>query len=82
MSEKAGYGGRGGYGGISTMNQDQRQGRYWPHPATSARVDYLTDEVIVHCLKCDVEWRHPRGDVKGPVECKTAERSEAPEENP
>lgn len=62
MSEMRG--GIGGYGGITTMNQDQRQGRYAPHPATFRRQDPLTQLVHVNCYRCGAAWTHPKGDVK------------------
>lgn len=68
MSSKAGYGGVGGYGGISTMNQEGRGSRYGPHNPV---VRYLVDgtEYEVKCLMCKQEWSHPRDERKFPMTC-------------
>ena len=62
-------GGAGGYGGISTMNTDQRTGRYSPHLAVSKITDYLTDTVNVTCLTCGEKWEHPRSAPSAPNIC-------------
>ena len=69
MSEMRG--GIGGYGGITTMNQDQRQGRYAPHSATLVLRDKMMQLVHVKCYLCDAIWVHPEGVVKNvPKKCK------------
>jgi len=62
-------GGHGGYGGITSMNQDQRTGRYAPHGAISKITDYLTDTVRITCLSCGESWEHPRSAPNAPPEC-------------
>ena len=56
--------GIGGYGGITTMNQDQRQGRYAPHLTTLRLYKPWSGLMWVQCLDCHAVWRHPKGDVK------------------
>jgi len=64
-------GGIGGYGGVTTMNQDQRLGRYYPHLALSLFQDYKNNVTTVTCYKCDARWQHPVGDVQNvPAECR------------
>jgi len=66
-------GGIGGYGGVTTMNQDQRLGRYYPHLALSLFPDYKTGITTVYCYKCEMRWHHPVGDVQNvPAECRRA----------
>jgi len=62
-------GGAGGYGGITTMNTEQRTGRYSPHLAVSKITDYLTDTVHVTCLTCGEKWEHPRSVPSAPDVC-------------
>ena len=62
-------GGAGGYGGITTMNTEQRSGRYSPHLAVSKITDYLTDTVHVTCLACGEKWEHPRSVPSAPDVC-------------
>jgi hypothetical protein len=84
MSTKAGYGGKGGYGGISTMNQDQRQG-YWAPHVVSKYLDRMRDMYTIKCLKCRQEWEitltqwHVRFDapLPKPPECDPSSASEA-----
>jgi hypothetical protein len=67
--------GAGGYGGISTMNQDQRKGVYWPHKGPFSR--YVTTELVyTKCLKCRKEWKHHRIEPSCPPVCGAGERSE------
>ena len=58
-----GYQGAGGYGGISTMNQDQRKGRYHPHYNVTRHENFSTNETQVVCLSCGMRWYHPRGEI-------------------
>jgi hypothetical protein len=44
--------GAGGYGGISTMNQDQRQGPFHPHKSISRHYESLKDIWWIKCLHC------------------------------
>lgn len=74
MSKKAGYGGAGGYGGISTMDQRDVRPRYEPHLAISKRVDHAADAVILKCLDCGQEWTHTRGFPNCPAICKKERR--------
>ena len=63
-------GGAGGYGGISTMNQDQRGPRYAPHRNISLFQNYTNDRTEVSCRDCGQQWYHPRGDRKDtPLSC-------------
>lgn len=55
-------GGKGGYGGISTMNQDQRGPRYAPHRNVTLYQNYTDDRTEVSCRDCAQWWFHPRGD--------------------
>ena len=48
--------GLGGYGGISTMNQDQRQGHMGPH-TVSKYLDRMADVYHMKCVKCKQEWQ-------------------------
>lgn len=60
------------YGTISTMEQEQRQGRYRPHRNVSRfqRADRVT---MVKCFDCGEAWEHPTGDPGGtPSRCKRA----------
>ena len=66
---RAGFGGAGGYGGISTMNQDDRQGPYYPHHNISKHTDHATDEVQVFCFSCGQRWWHKRGEIEKPERC-------------
>ena len=52
--------GAGGYGGISTQNQDQRGPRYGKHTLISTVQNMLNATVLVTCLKCGEVWEHPR----------------------
>jgi len=70
--------GVGGYGGISTMNQDQRKGHFGPH--TVARyLDMLADVYHIKCISCRLEWTmtkkawFDRDFSSMPPECKRAE---------
>lgn len=51
--------GKGGYGGITTMNTDQREGRYGEHLTISrfVRADGLIE---AKCLDCGEEWLHDK----------------------
>jgi len=48
--------GAGGYGGSSTMNQDQRGGKWHPHNGTSQYRDRMTNKVLLKCVVCKAEW--------------------------
>lgn len=61
--------GIGGYGGISTLNTDQRGPRYGPHILISREVDMFRDIVHVTCLTCGEVWEHPRGERTWPTKC-------------
>ena len=54
-------GGKGGYGGISTMNTDQREGRYKPHNNVTLYTRYSDNVVEVSCRDCGQKWEHTRG---------------------
>jgi len=63
-------GGAGGYGGISTMNQDQRQPRYMPHVSVSMYTRLSDNTTEVSCYGCGQKWSHPRGArANTPSEC-------------
>lgn len=63
-------GGTGGYGGITTMNQDQRQGKYAPHKAIVRIKNLMTGIVGVRCFHCGGRWTHPEGVVQNtPPSC-------------
>jgi hypothetical protein len=47
--------GAGGYGGISTMNQDQRQGPFHPHKSISKYYKSLDDIWWIKCLHCGLD---------------------------
>ena len=63
------------YGKISTMEQDQREGRYKPHKNVSRFI--RSDQVVqVKCFDCGGYWEHRlRGDIAVPKECKDANTS-------
>jgi len=65
-------GGIGGFGGITTMNQDQRIGRYAPHGAVYKHTDHMTGITTVQCYLCHQEWtyRGYDGGVSTPPVCK------------
>jgi len=63
--------GAGGYGGISTMNQDQRAGKYDPHRVVSVLKNFLFDQIHIRCHICGQEWIHPRGTPTCPPICKS-----------
>ena len=71
-------GGSGGYGGITTMNTDQRQSPYHPHRSLLKYRNYMLGKMVVKCLDCHQEWEHPLGDPWGsaPVECRTESKGE------
>jgi hypothetical protein len=46
----------GGYGGISTMNQDQRLGKFHPHKSVSRHEDRSDDTHHCKCLHCGATW--------------------------
>ncbi len=63
-------GGVGGYGGISTMNQDQRQPRYMPHNNVVLYTRMSDNTTEVKCLACGEKWEHPRGSrANAPEKC-------------
>lgn len=62
--------GVGGYGGPSTMNQDDRGPRYGPHLLISRHGSYELDIYYVKCLKCGKKWTHPRYEREHPPHCK------------
>jgi len=70
MSKKAGFGGAGGYGGISTMNQDQRGPRYGPHRTLVKWFSAETGLYQVKCLDCEQEWEHDRIERNFPCKCR------------
>jgi len=63
-------GGKGGYGGISTLNQEQRGGRYEPHLTISRTLDRELDRYVVKCLKCGKVWFHSLNERWAPKECR------------
>ena len=71
-------GGAGGYGGITTMNSDQRESPYYPHQVLSKVRDYKENKVFVKCLTCGQTWSHPIGDYWGyqPETCNAQEEDE------
>lgn len=46
--------GAGGYGGITTLNQDSRQGKYYPH--TNIFVYKQHPVSTIKCLTCYATW--------------------------
>ena len=62
-------GGAGGFGGTSTFNTEQRQGKYFPHKNVVIFKNHLTDEVFVRCLTCKQKWTHPRLYPEAPEKC-------------
>ena len=64
-------GGAGGYGGITTLNQEGRKGRYEPHLTISRTLDRVLDRYMVKCLRCGEEWEHGvgLGERWAPEEC-------------
>ena len=54
-------GGLGGFGAIASDSTDQRTSAYSPHSVVKTH-DLLNDLVNVKCVKCKLEWSHPRGD--------------------
>ena len=46
--------GMGGYGGITTMNQDQRQGKFYPHKNIFVLVQHPYK--LVKCFDCSKQW--------------------------
>jgi len=64
-------GGAGGYGGITSLNTDQKESPYHPHQVLSKVRDYKENKVFVKCLTCGQTWSHPIGDMWGyqPEEC-------------
>ena len=84
MTRRAGYGGAGGYGGISTMNQEHRQGRYRPHKNITRHIlQDPEDQTQVFCFDCEQRWYHPRTEPWAPEVCarssSSGERSEPDE---
>jgi len=68
--------GAGGYGGISTMNQDDRgAAKYGKHMSV---VKYTAHPwVYVKCLLCGLEWRHEVGERGNfPAACPASEASD------
>jgi len=61
--------GAGGYGGITTLNQDQRQSRYHPHKTFVRYKDYAHDMYVVKCLDCGETWSHGWTERWAPEEC-------------
>lgn len=61
------YEGAGGYGGISTLNQDQRQGKYFPH----INIFILKQHPfkLVRCFTCNTQWSDGE---EYPATCKPA----------
>lgn len=48
------YEGAGGYGGISTLNQEHRQGRFYPHTNIIIIRQHPTSRV--KCFTCQCSW--------------------------
>ena len=61
--------GVGGYGGIISLNCENRQGPYLNHSIVRSR-NHKTDLYEVRCLKCGLEWTHAPNDAKCPGECR------------
>ena len=57
--------GAGGYGGITTLNTDQRQGKYFPHK--DIFITRQHPDVYIKCFTCKATWAE--GD-KIPAICK------------
>jgi hypothetical protein len=68
------YEGAGGYGTCSTLNQDERQGRYYPH------INILILEEhpykLIRCFTCSKQWE--ASETK-PLTCKKDEWKSAEE---
>ena len=47
-------GGAGGYGGITTLNQDGRQGRYFPHKDIFILKQHPFK--LIRCFTCKAQW--------------------------
>ena len=68
-------GGIGGYGGITTMNSDQRTSPYHPHKGPIVKFNSYEKpgpiRVIVTCSYCKQKWEHIKGEPWGsaPGEC-------------
>ena len=63
-------GGKGGYGGITSMNSDQRTSPYHPHKGPFTKYILYNGptpggDVVVLCGSCGKEWQHPKGDPWG-----------------
>jgi hypothetical protein len=61
-------GGAGGYGGIISLNTENRVSAYSPHTVVT-ETSYTYDHVYVKCLKCGETWFHPRGSKFAPSRC-------------
>jgi hypothetical protein len=61
--------GVGGYGGISTMNQDQRGGKYGPHRTVSRYLSHTLNVWWVNCLACGQKWDHSKDERTYPEHC-------------
>lgn len=48
------YQGAGGYGGITSLNQDQRQGKYFPHKNVYVYIKHPNK--FIKCFICKQEW--------------------------
>ena len=46
--------GAGGYGGITTLNTDQRQGKYFPHK--DIFITRQHPNIYIKCFTCKYSW--------------------------
>jgi hypothetical protein len=61
-------GGKGGYGGIISLNCENRVSAYAPHVVVS-ETSHTYDHVMCKCLTCEKSWFHPRGKKWSPKDC-------------
>lgn len=61
--------GKGGYGGILSLNSENRVSAYLPHTVMT-KENYQTGKTECKCLKCEKTWQHPRGSKFSPKGCK------------
>ncbi len=69
-NQMAKYEGAGGYGTISTLNQDQRQGRFYPHKSIFVFKQHPVSDI--KCLDCLEHWREGE---EYPAKCVKSEKS-------
>ena len=64
-------GGAAGYGGITSMNMDQRESPYYTHNPLLKYRNYKLNKMVVKCLSCHEEWEHDLGNPwsSGPEKC-------------